>query len=132
MAQIEPYDDNSSDNHDEVQYLEHPAGIVEQVDVQNVTGEPKKEEIIQPPTAATTAERLSDSASFQSSSPLPQETVSSTLTPPSPTRSSHTTETSLSRRRSVTDVGRIFALYVFSNLSPSQDLQEDFLGSSII
>ncbi|KIK71134.1 hypothetical protein GYMLUDRAFT_185561 [Collybiopsis luxurians FD-317 M1] len=96
MSQTDP-EDNSSDNYD-IQYLHHPAGIVEQVTVDNVTGDPKKD---QSPTAATatTAERLSDAASIQSSSPLgpindePPETVSSSLSPPSPTRSAHTVAT---------------------------------------
>ncbi|KAE9410938.1 hypothetical protein BT96DRAFT_870754 [Gymnopus androsaceus JB14] len=102
MSQIEAYDDNSSDNHEEVQYLEHPAGIVEQVEPKKEEIEPKTEEI-QAETAPATAERLSDSVSIHSSSPLPQDTVASTLTPPSPTRSTHTEQSSLSRRRSVTD-----------------------------
>ncbi|KAJ3905478.1 hypothetical protein F5879DRAFT_878890 [Lentinula edodes] len=102
-------DDNSSDNY-EVQYLEHPAGIVEEVHVQNVTGESKKDE--SPTTTATRTERLSDAASIQSASPLRpnddglQDNVSSSLLPPSPTRSAHTVATedrSISRRRSITD-----------------------------
>ncbi|KAJ3712977.1 hypothetical protein DFJ43DRAFT_1161254 [Lentinula guzmanii] len=77
-------DDNSSDNHG-VQYLEHPAGIV------GVTGEPKKDETT---ATATTAERLSDTASIKSTPPLrssnvDQDNISSSLPPPSPTRSSH-------------------------------------------
>ncbi|KAJ3788960.1 hypothetical protein GGU11DRAFT_557687 [Lentinula aff. detonsa] len=95
-------DDNSSDNHG-VQYLEHPAGIV------GVTGEPKKDE--SPTATATTAERLSDTASIKSTPPLrssnaDQDNVSSSLPPPSPSRSAHTATTedrSLSRRRSITD-----------------------------
>lgn len=103
-------DDNSSDNY-EVQYLEHPAGIVEEVHVQNVTGESKKDE--SPTTTATRTERLSDAASIQSASPLRpnddglQDNVSSSLLPPSPTRSAHavaTEDRNISRRRSITDV----------------------------
>ncbi|KAJ3775999.1 hypothetical protein FB446DRAFT_822035 [Lentinula raphanica] len=58
-------DDNSSDNYG-VQYLEHPAGVVE---VQNITGEPKKDE--SPTATVTTTERLSDAASIKSTPPLP-------------------------------------------------------------
>ncbi|KAJ3776950.1 hypothetical protein FB446DRAFT_842068 [Lentinula raphanica] len=99
-------DDNSSDNYG-VQYLEHPAGVVE---VQNITGEPKKDE--SPTATATTTERLSDAASIKSTPPLRssvtelQDNVSSPLPPPSPTRSAHTATTedrSVIRRRSITD-----------------------------
>ncbi|KAF5390340.1 hypothetical protein D9757_002783 [Collybiopsis confluens] len=80
-------EDNSSDNHD-IQYLEHPAGIVEQVNVDSVTGDLKKD---QSPTTATanTTERLSDVASIQSASPLgpvDDEQPSPPLPPSSPTR----------------------------------------------
>ncbi|KAJ4486320.1 hypothetical protein J3R30DRAFT_3366490 [Lentinula aciculospora] len=108
MSQLD-VDDNSSDNHG-VQYLEHPAGIVEGVHVQEITGEPKKDE--SPTATATTTERLSDTASIKSTPALRpsdyelQDNVSSSLPPPSPTRSAHTTVTedrSIGRRRSITD-----------------------------
>ena len=103
-------EDNSSDNHD-IQYLEHPAGIVEQVNVDSVTADLKKD---QSPTTATETrtERLSDAASIQSALPLgpvdDELQPSPPLPPSSPTRNATpVTEDhaiAAGRRRSIPDV----------------------------